>query len=257
MAVKKTVADVVNGLVADAAKPKRAPKAKKEAPIMEQVEDQVIAEDQVVAEETDTADDALFASADEPVPVKKARKGRTPKEPKEKPVKEPKPVSPYAGLSPHQKNRRIALEKYGTREGYTANDFRIILRPDVKETIQKILDVGTIRPSAKGKSHGGDRYLMQLARMGWPEGAAKIVYGDEYQAERDARQAERDAHAASAAEAKAAKEAEREALRTEKQAAMIAARAEKEAAKEAARAEKEAAKAAKKTETPVEEPVAV
>ena len=233
MAVKKTVAEAVDQLIAEAAgvavKPKRAPRAKKESTQVEN-ENQVEA---AAAVDTSEEDAALFSDeVAEPEPAKKTKQPKAPKEPK--PAKEPKPVSPYAGLSPHQRNRRIALEKYGTRPDYTGNDFRVKIRADVREDILKALNVGTIRPSAKGKSHGGDRMLIQLAKMGWPEGAATIQYPDELAAEREAREA---------AKAEAAQQTE--AQRAEKQAAKDAAAAAKKAEREAKTIEREAVKAQK------------
>jgi hypothetical protein len=153
-----------------------------EADISEMTEDMV----------SDSDDDALYGGTvdtDEATVVKKVRKAKV--EGEEKAPKAKREPSPYAGLSPHQKNRAIALAKYGTRPGYAANDFRIHIEPTLRAQIQAVLDGGKIRPSAKGKSHGGDRYLMGVAKAGWPEGAITIEYPDEYQAKRESAAAKR------------------------------------------------------------------
>ena len=86
----------------------------------------------------------------------------------------------HAGLSPHQRNRRIALERYGSRPDYQGNDFEICLDPGLRRELTAELDAGVVRPSARRTGgHGSDRYLIALAKRGWPKGAAVIVYPDE------------------------------------------------------------------------------
>ena len=84
-------------------------------------------------------------------------------------------------MNQHQQNRQTALAKYGTRRDYTGNAFIIHIDPEVRREIKAELDAGHVRPSAKirNNSHGSDRYLVALARRGWPVGAARIEYLDE------------------------------------------------------------------------------
>ena len=85
-----------------------------------------------------------------------------------------------SGLSPHRRNRRIALEKYGTRPDYPSNDFEICIEPELRKELRAELMAGRVRPSARRLgSIGQDRFLIALAKRGWPDGAAVIVYSDE------------------------------------------------------------------------------
>ena len=85
----------------------------------------------------------------------------------------------------------------------------------MRAEIHAELLAGTIRPSTKGKSFGGDRYLLGVARRKWPEGAITIVTSDVLASRREAAEA-----------AKLNKTVEREA-------AQLAKAAEREAAKQA------------------------
>lgn len=83
-------------------------------------------------------------------------------------------------LSPHQRNRRIALAHYGSRPDYPGNDFQICIDPELRRQLTTELDAGVVRPSAlRTGGHGSDRYLIALAKRDWPSGAAVIVYPDE------------------------------------------------------------------------------
>lgn len=129
------------------------------------------------------------------------------------------------GLSGHQKNRRLALQQYGTDPDYTGNDFRLEFADPADraratdEITAHLAEIGSAR-----KSIGGDRYLSWVKAQGWPEGVMVVVYPDEIEARKAARTAQ-------AEEAKAQRAAEREAAKAEKEAAKAEAKPAKKSKK--------------------------
>lgn len=152
----------------------------------------------------------------------------------EKPKREP---SPYAGLSQHQRNRRIAWDKYGPESTPYDEHARYVIEPGLRAEIHAELAAGTVRPSAKGTSFGGDRYLNGVARRKWPEGAITILTGDALAERKAEAEAAKGLKAQEAAAAKEAKAAEREAAKQAKAAEREAAKQAKAQAKLVANAE--------------------